>query len=120
MDKTALQKKYRDLIENDLMRFWEKAFDTEKGGIFTCYTNDGTRRISTDKYVWSQGRMLWVLARLCEMPDRGLVSIDRKGYAKQAEQTYRFIADHALLEGSEGVCAYLLDREGIKKESIPG
>lgn len=120
MDKTALQKKYRDLIENDLMRFWEKAFDTEKGGIFTCYTNDGTRRISTDKYVWSQGRMLWVLARLCEMHDRGLVSIDRKGYAKQAEKTYRFIADHALLEGSEGVCAYLLDREGNKKESIPG
>lgn len=119
MDAEKLQKKYRDLIEKDLMRFWEKAFDTERGGVFTCFTNDGSRLISTDKYVWSQGRMLWVLSRLCEMCGRGLVSIDRAGYERQAEKTFRLIADHALL-GDGGVCAYLLDRDGNKKESISG
>lgn len=121
MDRDAenLQKKYRDLIEKDLMRFWEKAFDTDQGGVFTCFTNDGSHLLSTDKYVWSQGRMLWILSRLCEMNSRGLVSIDRAAYERQAEKTFRFIADHALL-GDEGGCAYLLDRYGGKKESIPG
>lgn len=119
LDFVKTQKLYRNLIENDLMRFWEKAFDTEYGGIYTCYTNDGTTRLSDDKYVWSQGRMLWVLSRLCEMHDRGIVSINRQNDQKQADKTYRFLLEHALLDG-EGVCAYLLTRDGNKKESIPG
>lgn len=114
-----IQSRYRDLIENDLMRFWQKAFDRENGGIYTCFSNSGDKLLSTDKYVWSQGRMLWVLARLCEMHDRGLVWIPRKDYERQAKLTYRFISEHAVLDG-DGVCAYLLTENGAKKESIPG
>ena len=70
MDKNhfpQLYRKYKSLIEDDLMRFWEKAFDQEHGGIYTCFSNDGAKLLSTDKYVWSQGRMLWVLARLLSL-----------------------------------------------------
>ncbi|MFA9380048.1 MAG: AGE family epimerase/isomerase [Acetanaerobacterium sp.] len=119
MDVKGLQNKYKTVIEQDLMRFWERAFDTENGGVFTCFSNDGASLITKDKYTWSQGRMLWVLARLCEMRDRGLISIDRRGYEEQAHKTYRFILEHALLQ-EEGVCAYLLDERGTKIESIPG
>lgn len=119
MDFAAVQKKYRDMLEGDFLPFWEKAFDREYGGVFTCFSNDGSRLLSQDKYVWSQGRILWVLARLCDMSDRGRVAIDRGKYARQAEQTYCLIRDHAVLEKG-GVCAYLLDREGRPKESIPG
>ncbi len=118
-DQIKIQKQYRNLIENDFMMFWEKAFDTQHGGIYTCYSNDGSKQLSNDKYVWSQGRMLWILSRLCEMHDRQIVRIDQRGYEVQADKTYQFIRDHALLQKG-GVCAYLLSQSGEKKESIPG
>lgn len=118
-DQQRIQKQYRNMIENDFMKFWEKSFDLHHGGVYTCYTNDGSKRLSSDKYVWSQGRMLWILSRLCEMHDRGIVRIDRNGYEEQADKTYRFIRDHAILQ-EDGVCAYLLSEDGEKKESILG
>jgi N-acyl-D-glucosamine 2-epimerase len=114
-----IQDRYRNIIENDLMRFWQKAFDRTNGGIYTCFTNSGDRLLSTDKYIWSQGRMLWLLARLCEMHSRGLVSIPYADYAQQADKTFLFISEHALLKDN-GVCAYLLTETGEKKESVPG
>lgn len=119
MDTSAMQERYRSLIEKDLLCFWEKAFDTNRGGIYTCFSNDGGTLLSTDKYVWSQGRMLWVLSRLCEMHNRGLIELNHEQYQRQAALTYRFLAEHALL-GEEGVCAYLLTEEGEPKESLPG
>ena len=120
MNLEALRVKYRDLIENDLFRFWSGAFDEKNGGIYTCFTNDGSRLVSTDKYVWSQGRMLWVVSRLYEMGRRGLVSVDLPFLARQAENTCRFLLEHAVLPEQDGVCAYLLDERGEKKESISG
>ena len=123
MDKNdfpKLYQKYKALIEDDLMRFWERAFDTEHGGIYTCFSNDGSKLLSTDKYVWSQGRMLWILSRLCEMHDRGMLCLPREEYARQAAKTRDFILNYSLLPEEGGVCAYLLEADGTKKESIPG
>lgn len=120
MDLKALRRKYASLIETDLLRFWSRAFDEQNGGIYTCFTNDGSRLVSKDKYVWSQGRMLWVVSRLCEMGRRGLVSVDLPFLEEQAGKTFRFLLEHALLEEKDGVCAYLLGERGEKKESVPG
>src|SRR5215813_6960588 len=39
------------------------SLDRESGGYFTCLTRDG-RVYDTRKYVWLQGRAVWMLSRL--------------------------------------------------------
>lgn len=119
-DKKSLKVFYCDYLKNDLMRFWKNAFDHENGGIFTCYSNDGSKLLSTDKYVWSQGRVIWMLSRYAELIDKGLIDDNRQLYMAHAQKTYEFIKKNAILNEKDGVCAYLLERDGRKKESIPG
>lgn len=58
----ALNRTYRDALINDTMAFWfPRAVDTQNGGYFTCLNRDG-ELLQTDKSVWFQGRMAWMLA----------------------------------------------------------
>ena len=68
MKTQLINKKYLELfrreLTDNLLSFWMgRCLDTENGGYFNCFTNDGSRLISTDKYTWSQGRFLWVFSR---------------------------------------------------------
>ena len=119
-----MSKFYGDSIKNDLMAFWDRAADEKNGGVFTCFTNDGSKLISTDKYIWSQGRMAWVYARLAEDIRTGVLpeytEQDAENYLRLARRTCEFIRDHVILEPKDGVCTYLTEADGTKKESIPG
>ena len=44
------------------MPFWWRAIDRERGGVFNCFDNSGTRLISREKFTWSQGRFAWLSA----------------------------------------------------------
>lgn len=121
---------YRRALEREILPFWRRAWDIELGGVYTCFTNDGSRLVSTDKYVWSQGRFLWLLSRLVRMIRAGILPQPDDGsgdgpipaaeYLDQARKTCRFLLEHAVLEPGDGVCPFLLTREGRKKESVPG
>ena len=67
MNKTLIREKdfyLSDLYER-ILPFWEVyAPDSEYGGFFTCFSGNGGQLLSEDKYIWSQGRILWVLSRL--------------------------------------------------------
>ena len=102
------------------MPFWDKAWDSELGGVYTCFSNDGSQLLGTDKYVWSQGRFLWLLSHRVAMVDQGLLAGARDALLEQARLTCGFLLQHAFLEPPECGCAFLLSREGEKKESIPG
>ena len=55
---------YRDGLLNDTLPFWfPRCVDTEQGGFFTALDRDGTV-MDTDKGVWQQGRISWLLATL--------------------------------------------------------
>ncbi len=55
---------YRDGLLNDTLPFWfPRCVDTEQGGFFTALDRDGAI-IDTDKGVWQQGRISWLLATL--------------------------------------------------------
>lgn len=59
--------KFRDRIVEELDRtvdFWLKhSHDRENGGFFTCLSRDGT--VYDDlKYIWLQGRQVWMYCRL--------------------------------------------------------
>ncbi len=54
---------YRDHLERQVMPFWVKLVDWKSGGINNIVENDG-RVLSTDKFMWSQGRALWTFSTL--------------------------------------------------------
>ena len=111
---------YKMTLTEDFIPFWDKAFDQEHGGYYTCFSNDGSRLLSTDKYIWSQGRMLWIDSRFAELMRCGIIPGEAKERLARAKKTFQFIDKHAILPDDQGVCAYLCERDGTKKESIPG
>jgi N-acylglucosamine 2-epimerase len=118
-DNNTLLHFYQQHLETVILPFWlERGIDTELGGYFTCFDNRGERRVSTDKYIWSQGRFIWLLSRLADLSRRGLLSQDADTLLVQAQRGVEFVSRYAFLEN--GNCAFLLERSGRMKESIPG
>ena len=63
-DKIRYSQIYRDGLLNDTLDFWfPHCVDTKDGGFFTALHRDGSI-IDTDKSVWHQGRISWLLATL--------------------------------------------------------
>ena len=61
MDTKALGEFYKDKLLNEVVPFWfPRSLDKENGGLYHCYAADGTL-VDTDKNVWAQGRMAWML-----------------------------------------------------------
>lgn len=104
---------YRDHLVRSLVPFWTKAADHEYGGFFTCFTNEGNRLASTDKYVWSQGRLVWVFAKLAAGEALPYGPAERTAFMELARMGARFLMEHCLLEN--GSCAFLLGRDGTPK-----
>ena len=109
---------YRRHAEDDLLPFWMRAADPARGGVYTCFDNAGKRLVSTDKYTWSQGRFVWLLAQAASMMRRGLLAGDEASCLEQARRTVAFLREHAFLDN--GNCAYLLTEDGRWKEALPG
>lgn len=109
-------------VLEQVLPFWAKSFDETYGGVYTCWSNKGDSLIAQDKYVWSQGRMLWLLSCMLMMQESGRLhlGVDTSFYRQQADKLYLFLHSHALLDEGEGVSAFLLDRYGKAKEQIPG
>lgn len=66
MNYPAEKKFYIDQIRNNFLPYWSKFVDPENGGILNCINNYGDKKISDNKFTWSQGRWLWILCRLSE------------------------------------------------------
>lgn len=118
-DPAALAAFYREHLENAIVPFWlPRAVDAERGGVFTCLDEASGRRLSDDKFVWSQGRFAWLMAHAARLARRGLLTGDADAFAAHARRTADFLVRHAFLD--DGACAYLLTAQGDKKEFAPG
>ncbi|HEY3685916.1 MAG TPA: AGE family epimerase/isomerase [Streptosporangiaceae bacterium] len=101
-------------LEELVFPFWLRhGVDETYGGFFTCFDNRGRERVSTDKFTWSQGRFVWLLARAARLAARGLLDLDAAALIRHAERGARFLTDHAIRP--DGTCAFLLDRNGAPK-----
>jgi N-acylglucosamine 2-epimerase len=59
--RNELARFYRNALLKDCVPFWfPRSVDTEHGGFFSALDRDGTI-VDTDKSVWAQGRMSWLL-----------------------------------------------------------
>ena len=69
-DFASLAAKYRHELYDNVLPFWlEKSQDLEYGGYFTCLNRDGSV-FDTDKFVWLQGREVWMFAMLYNKVDK--------------------------------------------------
>ncbi len=67
--QTELSEWIRHQLFSDILPFWERHARDERGGILTCLADDG-RVLSTDKWMWSQWRAVWVFSRIYNQLDR--------------------------------------------------
>jgi N-acylglucosamine 2-epimerase len=108
-----LLNEYEHHLQTTLLPFWLRAVDEEDGGYYTCYDNSGSRLVSHDKYTWSQGRFVWIFAKLASMQASTFGEMERENFLKLAAHGAEFLMKHCLLEN--GNCTFLMDKKGTPK-----
>ncbi|MEU5948952.1 AGE family epimerase/isomerase [Micromonospora sp. NPDC047465] len=98
-------------LENVILPFWLRhGVDERRGGFHTCFDNRGRRLVSTDKFTWSQGRFVWLLARAARLATDGLLDVDADRLVALAERGARFLADHVVRP--DGTCHFVVTEDG--------
>ena len=61
---------YRQILKrliSEILPFWlEHGMDRDEGGVFACFDGITGERVADHKFMWVQGRMLWLFSRLHE------------------------------------------------------
>ena len=90
IDFSAMAARYRrELLENVLPFWLDNSQDREFGGYFTCLNRDGSV-FDTDKFVWLQGREVWMFSMLYNRLSKNPEWLDC------AEQGARFLMAHGF------------------------
>ncbi len=93
----------KELLEN-VIPFWIKhSPDKTYGGYFTCLERDGSV-FDTDKFVWLQGREVWLFSMLYNKVDK------KQEWLDMANQGASFLLKHGRSENGEWY--FSLTREG--------
>ena len=103
-DFKKLAEQYKTELLDKVIPFWlEKSQDLEHGGYFTCLDRDGSV-FDTDKFIWLQGREVWMFATLYNKVEQ------RKEWLDCAIQGAEFLKKY----GHDGQLNwyFALDREG--------
>ncbi|XP_076132713.1 N-acylglucosamine 2-epimerase [Alosa pseudoharengus] len=104
---------YRQRFRSELDRvvdFWLKySLDKQHGGYFTCIGKDG-KVYDELKYVWLQGRQVWMYCRLYRTMER----FRRPEILEAAKAGGAFLQRFARVpsSGNPGKCAFCLTRDG--------
>ena len=93
----------RHLLEQ-VMPFWTRhCIDWDCGGINNCVSDEG-QVLSTDKYLWSQGRALWTFSALYNRLDGD------PQWLRVADNIAGFLMEHGRCD--DGAWAFCLRRDG--------
>ncbi|MGI5172910.1 AGE family epimerase/isomerase [Treponema sp. OMZ 840] len=113
MKYPSIKEFYLNQIQNDFFPYWIKFIDNEKGGILNCINNYGDKKISDNKFTWSQGRWLWILCCLYKLVKKNVLpKLNAAQIENWAEKTWRFISTYCIMDDTS--CCYLLTRDGVK------
>ncbi|HEX6681937.1 MAG TPA: AGE family epimerase/isomerase [Candidatus Limnocylindrales bacterium] len=100
----------RKQLEEIILPFWlERGPDPRHGGFFTCFDNRGRNLVSTQKFTWSQGRFVWLLARAARLAASGAIA-PGTDLIPLAERGARFLTEHAIRP--DGTCHFVLEADG--------
>ena len=116
MNKQKLLRFFKEELTDNLLYFWlDKCLDTENGGYLNCFTNDGSRLVSTDKYTWSQGRFLWIFSRLATIKSDLFSEEKRAEFLHYAKNGRDFLMKNVLVAPEDYRCVFLTDGQGNPK-----
>lgn len=102
---------YDEQLFGNILPFWMKhGIDRQRGGFYTCFTNRGDRLLHPHKFTWSQGRFVWMLARLARAFQGKRPEAEVAGWLEAAGAGAKFLYEYARLPN--GNCAFILSREG--------
>ncbi|XP_056366337.1 N-acylglucosamine 2-epimerase-like [Oenanthe melanoleuca] len=88
--------------------FWERhSHDPEHGGFFSCLSRDGSVYDDT-KFVWLQGRQIWVYSRLYRTVPR----FRRPELLRAAREAGEFLQRHVRPGPGSSRAAFALSRDG--------
>ena len=92
---SAVAALYRDLLLDDCLPFWfPRCVDSRFGGYLHCVDRDGSV-VDTDKSIWAQGRMAWMLLTLAQSPQ--LAGDARQTqWLQWAESGLQFLRQHGF------------------------
>lgn len=99
-----LCERYRRNLFESVIPFWERySLDAEFGGQLTCLTREG-RVYDSRKYVWMQGRAVWMFSRLYNEVE------PREEWLEAARGILGFLLRHGM--DAEGRFYFSLARDG--------
>ena len=113
-------KKYLDFFKNELkenlLSFWmPRCLDSEFGGYLNCFSNDGSRLVSRDKYTWSQGRFLWMFSKLATLDSDIFSEKERAEFLAYAKNGRDFLLKNVLIGKDDYRCVFLMNPDGTPK-----
>ena len=104
MNKNQLRRNYLELLLDGIVPFWARnGVDSEHGGVLSCMEEDG-KRVSSDKYIWSQARWVWTCSALYNRIEK------RPEFLAWARSTIDFLLQHG--RETRGRWIYQTTREG--------
>ncbi len=103
-DFKKLAAQYKSELFDNVIPFWmTNSPDRDQGGFFTCLDQEG-KVFDTDKFVWLQGREVWMFAFLYNKVEQ------RPEWLEMAQHGARFLMEHG--RNPEGNWYFSLSREG--------
>lgn len=107
---------YENVLRKEILPFWQpRCEDTEYGGFYNCFDNTGKHLVSRDKYTWSQGRFVWVWAKLAKMRGNTFHQKEKQEFLRLAKSGKDFLTRHCLLGENDWRCTFLMDEKGAPK-----
>lgn len=106
----ALREQYRASLFDDVVPWWMKhSLDREHGGYFSLLERDG-RRWGDDKYMWMNGRQVWMLSHLYNTHEQN------PEWLEAARIGADFMLKHAFKD--DGKMHFRLTREGQSRSEV--
>jgi N-acylglucosamine 2-epimerase len=103
-DLKKLSVQYKNELLDNIIPFWmNHSVDRESGGFFTCLDRDG-KVFDTDKFVWPQGREVWMFSSLFNKFE------NRPEWLEMALHGAKFLMEHG--RNKDGDWYFSLNRQG--------
>lgn len=107
---------YENELTNNILSFWmPRCLDNINGGYFNCFDNEGKKLTSHDKYTWSQGRFVWMFAKLATIQSTTFTKEQRSRFMELSKNGCEFLMKHCLMGRETWRCVFLMDEEGKPK-----
>ncbi len=106
----ALREQYRAALFDDVVPWWMRhSLDGEFGGYYSLLERDG-RRWGDDKYMWMNGRQVWMLSHLFNTHEQDSDWLDA------AKLGADFMLEHAFAD--DGKMHFRLSRQGESRSEV--